>query len=161
MAREFVFHEAGEGRELDCGALNATLKVESDRAAGCSVLEITLTPGFDAGFHVHQTLEETFYVLDGEVTFTAGPDEERVITAGPGATLFMPPTVPHRVANRGTSVARCLLIWAPATQDGSLAELAALLSQPGELSLEAVGEISTRYDTRHISDDAVRVTSED
>jgi quercetin dioxygenase-like cupin family protein len=137
--------------------MDVTLKVESDQASGSSLMEIRLSPGFDTGFHVHKKLEETFYVLEGDVTFTAGPQEETVILAGPGATVFVPPPVPHRVANRAERSARCLLIWTPAAQDRTFDELSAILSRGGPPSEEEIADLSARYDTHHISDDAARV----
>ncbi len=61
-------------------------------AGGC---EWVAAPGVDTGLHVHERLEETWYVLDGELEFRVG---EEAFKAALGACDFVPPRVPHAFA---------------------------------------------------------------
>jgi quercetin dioxygenase-like cupin family protein len=59
--------------------------------------------------HLHHNEDETFYVLDGEVTFLVG--EER-IDVGPGGFLFAPRDIPHAYVVRSER-ARMLVTASP------------------------------------------------
>ena len=64
--------------------------------------------------HQHAGEDDSFYMLDGELTFVV--DDEEVV-AGPGTFVLVPPEVPHTFANRGDEPARFLNIHAPAGFD--------------------------------------------
>jgi quercetin dioxygenase-like cupin family protein len=70
----------------------------------------------------HHEFDETFYVLDGELTFQVG---DELYTAGPGALAFAPGGVVHTFANLGGAPARYLLLCTPAGFEGYFARLAA------------------------------------
>lgn len=71
-----------------------------------------------AGPHVHREHSDSFYVLDGEVTFRLGPDLEPVVL-GPGGFIGIPPNVIHAFDNDGDVESRILTIHTP---DGGFAE---------------------------------------
>ena len=79
---------AGEGDSVSLRGTEVTFKVNSDQAEGASCTEWVAAPGFDTGLHVHERLEETWYVLDGELEFHLG---EETLNAVPGACVFVPP----------------------------------------------------------------------
>ena len=60
--------------------------------------------------HVHRTHAESFYVLEGELTFTAGGRELR---AEPGSWVQIPPGVPHTFVSPGDRSARFLNVHTP------------------------------------------------
>ena len=64
--------------------------------------------------HAHAAEDDSFYVLEGELTFTVDDDE---VVAGPGTFVLVPPGVPHTFANRGEAVVRMVNIHAPAGFD--------------------------------------------
>ena len=64
--------------------------------------------------HSHAAEDDSFYVLEGELTF--GVEGEEVV-AGPGTFVFVPPGVEHTFANRGDTIARFLNVHAPAGFD--------------------------------------------
>jgi mannose-6-phosphate isomerase-like protein (cupin superfamily) len=64
--------------------------------------------------HVHAAEDDSFYVLEGELTFILDDGE---IVAGPGTFVLVPPGVPHTFANRGEAEARVINIHAPAGFD--------------------------------------------
>ena len=86
--------------------------LRSEQSGGdVSVIESVASPGF-AGppLHVHD-FDETFYVLEGELTFQL---DDRLFTAGPGELAFAPRNVAHTFANRSGADARYLIVCTPA-----------------------------------------------
>jgi quercetin dioxygenase-like cupin family protein len=67
--------------------------------------------------HVHREHTDAWYVLDGELTFTLGPDAVRR-RAGAGAFVAVPPNLIHSFANEGDGEARFLNFHTP---DGGFA----------------------------------------
>lgn len=64
--------------------------------------------------HVHREHTDAFYVLEGELTFSVGPDAERV-TVGAGGYVAVPPNVVHTFANESDGEACWLNMHAPDT----------------------------------------------
>jgi mannose-6-phosphate isomerase-like protein (cupin superfamily) len=71
------------------------------------VLEMTLPVGSSAPLHVHDDLDDTWYILDGEMVVVCGDAELR---AGPGHWVSMPRGVPHTFRVVGDHEARILLV---------------------------------------------------
>lgn len=138
----------GQGRSVSLGGTTVTFKVSSDEAGNASMVEFDTAPGFDTGTHVHTGLEEMFYVLDGELEFELA-GELRHATAG--ATIFVPPHVPHRFGNRGETRARTLLVMSPPGHDRYFDELAEILAADGPPDAKAIGDLRRRYDTEQVS----------
>jgi mannose-6-phosphate isomerase-like protein (cupin superfamily) len=138
----------GEGRSVSLRGTHVAFKVESDTADRASCVEFTAAPGFDTGLHVHERLEETFYVLDGHFEFRAG-DETFHATAG--ACMFVPSHVPHAFANRSASQARLLLTMSPAGHVRYFDELAEILAADGPPDSDRIAALRKRYDTEQLS----------
>jgi mannose-6-phosphate isomerase-like protein (cupin superfamily) len=62
--------------------------------------------------HIHREHADSFYVLEGELTFVVGPDLE-TRKAGPGGFVLAPPEVVHTFRNEGPAAARFINIHAP------------------------------------------------
>jgi mannose-6-phosphate isomerase-like protein (cupin superfamily) len=75
---------------------------------------ITIQPGRDLEAHVHQAEDDSFYILEGEMTFSL---EGAETLAGPGTFVLVPPGVEHSFHNRGDVPVRMLNIHAPAGFD--------------------------------------------
>jgi len=76
---------------------------------------ITLQPHRDGPeLHVHKDEDDSFYVLEGELTFSLDDDE---VVARTGTFVLVPPGVPHTFANRGDTVVRMVNVHAPAGFD--------------------------------------------
>jgi quercetin dioxygenase-like cupin family protein len=71
--------------------------------------------------HLHRDHEETFYVLEGELTVRAG---ERRITAPTGSFVVISRGVVHQPSNSGTEPTRVLLIFSPAGMEHFFEEAA-------------------------------------
>ena len=67
--------------------------------------------GFASPYHMHRNEDESFYLVEGEMTFYVG--EERV-KAEAGAFVYGPRGVPHGFEVDGTEPARILLQNYPA-----------------------------------------------
>jgi quercetin dioxygenase-like cupin family protein len=103
--------------------------------AGYVLLEAQVLPGGGPPLHMHAREEEGFYVLDGEIDFTA---EGKTLRAGPGTYLNMPKTTPHSFKNNTERPARMLILCAPAGVEHFFAEAD---GKPPE----ALAEIAARY----------------
>lgn len=143
-----VWIAAGEGDSVSLRGTEVTLKVTSGQAKGASCTEWVAVPGFDTGLHVHERLEESWYVLDGEVEFRVGEDTFRAV---PGACVFVPPRVPHAFANRTETPAKFLLITSPSGHDRYFDELGEILAADGPPDSEAIAALRRRYDTQQLS----------
>jgi mannose-6-phosphate isomerase-like protein (cupin superfamily) len=76
------------------------------------VLEMTLPVGSSAPLHVHDDLDDTWYVLEGEMVIRCGDD---VSFVGAGHWVSMPRGVPHTFRVVGDRQARILLVHDNAT----------------------------------------------
>jgi mannose-6-phosphate isomerase-like protein (cupin superfamily) len=85
------------------------LVVEHRRAAGMAtiVLEMTLPVGHAPASHVHDTLDDTWYVLEGRMAVRCGDDE---YVAEAGHWVSMPRGVPHSFRVIGDRPARILAV---------------------------------------------------
>jgi mannose-6-phosphate isomerase-like protein (cupin superfamily) len=75
---------------------------------------IEIAPGRELEAHVHDGEDDSFYILEGEMTFALGDD---AVAAGPGTFVLVPPGVSHGFRNQGAVPVRMLNIHAPAGFD--------------------------------------------
>ena len=68
----------------------------ASRAKSTSVMDNTVGAGFSGPPLHHHDFDETFYVLEGELTFQL---EDEVFTRTRGELAFAPRNVPHTFAN--------------------------------------------------------------
>jgi mannose-6-phosphate isomerase-like protein (cupin superfamily) len=98
----------GQGHQVG----NVEFLARSSDTTRFNLALITLQPHRDGPeLHVHEDEDDSFYVLEGELTFIADDDE---LVAGPGTFVLVPPGIPHTFANRGDAVVRMLNVHAPA-----------------------------------------------
>jgi mannose-6-phosphate isomerase-like protein (cupin superfamily) len=83
----------------------------ADTRSELSVIEGAVRPHWPGPPLHHHEFDETFYMIEGELTFQVRED---LITAGPGTLMFAERNVPHTFANLGDEPARYLLICTPA-----------------------------------------------
>ncbi len=143
----------GEGRLIDLGDFEMTLKADTDDTAGVvSVLEATEPPGFGPPIHVHHDSAEAFYVLEGEYVMYL---DDREYTCPAGSFIFIPLGVRHGFTV-GSIPSRKLNFYFPAAMIGYFDDLAAALARDdvdetelGEIArthaMEIVGPLSERY----------------
>ncbi len=102
----------GEGEAIWFLGHTVTIKTTGEETGEAfSVTEHYPPAGFAPPPHVHRNEDETFYVLEGEVSFLSGEDTFR---GGVGTYVRMPRGVPHTYRVEGESPARLLIVTAPA-----------------------------------------------
>jgi mannose-6-phosphate isomerase-like protein (cupin superfamily) len=113
--RGAVVVRPGEGKRV----YNVEFLATSDDTPRFNLGIITLQPHRDGPeLHVHDGEDDSFYILEGELTFVV---EEHEVVAGPGTFVLVPPGVRHTFANRGDAVVRMVNVHAPAGFDRRLA----------------------------------------
>ena len=85
------------------------LVVEHRCATGMEtvVLEMTLPVGSSPALHVHKSLDDTWYILDGKMVVRCGDD---TLVVGAGYWVSMPRGVPHTFRVVGDHEAHILLV---------------------------------------------------
>jgi mannose-6-phosphate isomerase-like protein (cupin superfamily) len=106
---------------------------EGDTGGSYSVHESVIPAGSAGPLpHIHHNHEETFYVLEGELTVRV---DERKFTAPVGSFVVIPRGVVHQPSNPGTEPARVLLIFSPSGMEHFFEE-----AGEGRIPLQAVPE---------------------
>jgi quercetin dioxygenase-like cupin family protein len=100
---------AGEGERLEASHRVATIKVGRDEL---SLIEFELQPGFEGQDpHTHDDHVDSFYVLEGEASFTLG---EETVILGAGSFVAAPPGTLHTFG-AGPGPSKLLNLHAPST----------------------------------------------
>jgi mannose-6-phosphate isomerase-like protein (cupin superfamily) len=77
---------------------------------------IEIAAGRELEAHVHGDEDDAFYILEGEMTFFFGDEDEEAV-APPGTFVLVPPGVRHGFRNAGPRPVRMLNVHAPAGFD--------------------------------------------
>jgi quercetin dioxygenase-like cupin family protein len=150
MASEGIFVGPEEGKDLTNpigGGMVVKIRDE-DTTGAYSVHDNIIPPGSPGPRpHLHRHHEETFYVLEGELTVKIGP---RKIEAPAGSFVVVPRGVVHQPSNPGAQSTRVLLVFSPAGMDRFFEEaaegrmpLAAVADDP--VVLERLGAFTEKY----------------
>jgi quercetin dioxygenase-like cupin family protein len=103
-----------------------TVRVPHDEGGdGISVLESFAPHGDSPPLHIHQTEDEIFHMLEGELRVRAGDADVRI---GPGETLLAPKGVPHTYRAESPEGARYLVT----TRRGDFERFVRSFSRPAE-----------------------------
>ena len=106
----------GEGKRV----YNVEFLATSEDTPRFNLGIITLQPHRDGPeLHVHADEDDSFYILEGELTFVVEEDE---VVAGPGTFVLVPPGIRHTFTNRGDAPVRMMNVHAPAGFDLRLSE---------------------------------------
>jgi len=84
------------------------------------LIEQLVPPGSDTPYHVHHAEDESFYVLEGEITVIVNGQKVKV---GPGGFAFGPRNIPHGFRVEGTTPARLLVLATPAGFENFIMEM--------------------------------------
>ena len=133
----------GAGRVAELGIAKMRVLAAGEATARAFTLaEFTGGAGPWSVPHLHQEMEESFFVLDGGFTFTVGEDE---LDAEPGTYVLVPRGTRHLITAR-KAASRCLVLMVP----GGLEDMFYELSELGSDALRdpAVrAAISARHDS--------------
>jgi quercetin dioxygenase-like cupin family protein len=120
----------------------APIKVllRGEQSAGeVSVIESGSLPGFGGPPLHHHDFDETFYVIEGELTFQLG---DELFSRKAGEIAFAPRGVPHTYANLSSAPTRHLILCTPAGFERYFARMAAERrgEEPPEWALQPIPE---------------------
>jgi mannose-6-phosphate isomerase-like protein (cupin superfamily) len=111
----------GEGKAFwFLGTLFEVKATGVETGGSFSLIEELNPPGDGPPLHIHHNEDETFYILEGEVTFICG---EKTIRATPGSYVYAPRGIPHTYRVEGTQPARMLTMMVPAGVEQFFIEL--------------------------------------
>lgn len=112
MNRQHTLTNPSEGRTIAVvGDIYRFLATGEETNGKYAMWEAIVPPGGGPPPHVHSREEESFYILEGEITFHLG-DQQIVATAGMFAN--MPVGTPHSFKNESNQTAKMLISVAPA-----------------------------------------------
>ena len=131
------------------GWLMTFLATAEETRGQFSLIEATTKKGNVPPPHIHRREEETFYVLEGEMTVSVG---DRTIKAAPGTMVYLPRDVVHSFVIESERL-RMLALLTPAGLEGwfkefSVPALAMTLPPPGEVpysEIQRMLEVGSRY----------------
>ena len=148
MSAKAIIRKPGQGKEVVFSGHPMAFLVTGDDTRHTSMFDWTIPPRFSTGLHVHRIQEETFYVLEGECEWQVGDQRVR---ATPGTYLFVPPGVPHNIANATDKPARVLMTVSPPGHEHYFEELAELVARQTPPDPKLVSDLRRRYDTDQLS----------
>lgn len=111
LANECLVVPPGEGDAYWSVGDLLTFKIGPQHTNGAwSMAETTVVPGGGPPPHIHRREDETFYLLDGQMSFMRGDD---VFIASTGDAFFLPRDGVHTFHNSGSKPARMIVLAAP------------------------------------------------
>ncbi|WP_405160936.1 cupin domain-containing protein [Nocardia sp. NBC_01499] len=159
--------QPGGGELIRIGALELDMKVSAQDSPYTSTFEVRVPPGFDVGAHRHESTEELFYVLEGELDLLAfepadygvprwqdwvSGTGERVLRAKAGTVMYVPPGCPHAFGNPGDKPARMLFQASPAGHEEYLRELGAQFTGEAPPDMAKIVEIRKRHGIEQLTE---------
>ncbi len=148
MTANAVIRMPGEGKHVMLAGKPLVFLVTGQDTKHTSMFDWTLPPGFSTGTHVHRVQEETFYVLEGECEWRIGG---QTVDAKPGTYVFIPPGVPHNIANASDKPARMIMTVSPPGHEQYFEELVKLVTRGGSQDADAISKLRRRFDTEQLS----------
>jgi quercetin dioxygenase-like cupin family protein len=141
-SEQVVIKKPTEGRNIGIvGDIYRFLVTSEETGGRYSMFEATVLPGGGPPPHIHRREDETFYVLEGEITFQVG-DERRV--AKSGTFVHMPIGILHAFKNETSQPAKMLISFAPAGLEEMFFEVGKDLAEgetPDEPSPEEIKKL--------------------
>lgn len=114
-----------------------------------SLVEHVIPAGSASPWHVHHTEDESFYVIEGDLTVACG---DRRVALRPGGFAFGPRDVPHGFRVDGQKPARILLMtnssdFANFMFEASQPATAPVLPEPSMPDLGRLATLASKYGT--------------
>jgi quercetin dioxygenase-like cupin family protein len=150
MKHPSTIRKPNEGRRIGIvGDVYRFLATGDDTDGKYATFEAIVPPGSGPPPHVHSREEESFLVLEGEMTFQLGEDR---FVAGEGTFLNMPVGSLHCFKNESDTTARLLISIAPAGLEQMFFEVGHPLTaadesapSPSQADIEKLLEAAPRY----------------
>ncbi|MDP9498197.1 MAG: cupin domain-containing protein [Actinomycetota bacterium] len=139
-APDLVVRDSGVGEAIRWRA-EMLVKVAAEETGGAfSLLETVTAPGGGPPLHLHDGVDEAFYVLHGTYEFVCG---DTSIGAAPGAFVLLPRGVPHRYRS-GPGGGRMLMLFSPGGTERYFRALA-VASSEGEPPADEVARLAEHH----------------
>jgi quercetin dioxygenase-like cupin family protein len=148
MSDRPVIQMPGEAKGVILSDQPLAFLVTGEDTRHTSMFEWTIAPRFSTGLHVHRVQEETFYVLEGECDWQIG---EQRVHAARGTFVFIPPGVPHNIANATDVPARVLMTVSPPGHERYFEELSQMVVGGKRPDSETIAALRERFDTDQLS----------
>jgi quercetin dioxygenase-like cupin family protein len=131
----------GEGRSIDLGAFQMSVKATSEQTNGTfTLLEAQEPAGFGPPLHIHRDAAEAFYVLEGEYIIVVNGREA---SCPAGSYIFIPAGIPHGFRVGGVA-SRKLNLYTPAAMVGYFDEVAEA-AKGDDVDEDVLTQIALRY----------------
>ena len=109
---KLVLRNPAEGRTIGILGDAYRFLITGEESGGqYTILEALVPPGGGPPPHLHHNENETFYVIEGEVTFQIGDDRT---TVGAGTFVNLPIGQPHAFKNESERNVRMIMTLSPA-----------------------------------------------
>lgn len=133
-----MFRPAGEGERVAWRAEMLFKATADETGGGFSLIETSNPPNAGPPLHLHRTVDEAFYVLEGSYEFYCGDDK---VQAGPGCFVLLPHGVAHRY-QAGADGGRVLMLFSPGGTEAYFRDIAVAIMDPDtdEATLTALAE---------------------
>ncbi|HWQ05213.1 MAG TPA: cupin domain-containing protein [Longilinea sp.] len=102
--------KAGEGRIYHFGVEFTVKASEVHPGSGAAFLEYLTRKGEEPSPHTHETENEMFYVLEGELSFQCG---EETFDVQKGGFIFLPAGIEHSYKINGDDPVRLIVVTSP------------------------------------------------
>jgi quercetin dioxygenase-like cupin family protein len=140
MAQSHVpkFQFAKQGRTIAIvGDVYRFLATGAETGGTYASFEALVPPGGGPPPHVHTREAESFYVLEGEMTFRAG---DETVRAAAGAFVHLPPGLAHSFRNESDAPARMIITMTPAGLEEMFFEVGTPLAEGATTALPPTPE---------------------
>jgi quercetin dioxygenase-like cupin family protein len=123
-----IYHPPGTGKTYSAVGDKYVMLATGEQTGGAYCLaDAIVPPGGGPPAHYHTREEESFYVIEGEITFTV---DGKTVVGSPGTFVQIPRGTPHAFKNQSSAPARMLIQCVPAGFDRFMAEFATELPSP-------------------------------
>ncbi len=147
---QFIHHTPGTGKTYSAvGDKYVMLATGEQTGDAYCLAEAHVPPGGGPPPHYHTREEETFYVLEGEITFTVA---DQTVIGRPGTFVQIPRGTTHAFKNQSAAPARMLIQCVPAGFERFMAEFATELPSadapplpPAPEEIEKLMAVAPRY----------------
>ncbi|KAA5545600.1 cupin domain-containing protein [Roseiconus nitratireducens] len=150
MTHRETIRTPAQGRRIGIvGDVYRFLAIGEETDGKYATFEAIVPPGSGPPPHRHSREEESFLVLEGEMTFQLGEDR---FVASEGTFVNMPPGSLHAFKNESKKVSRLLISVAPAGLENMffevgqpLADDAQVAPPPGPADIEKLLRVAPQY----------------
>lgn len=138
----FVLSPTG-GEGVTAGPFTIVSRVQGPESGGLFELYELSLGAATIDYHVHNTMDETISVLEGEIEFTVAG--ERFLRPA-GSVAFIPRGIHHGFKNPNSTLARVLILFTPARNQHEYFRLLEQLFAAPSLDQAALQAAQKQYD---------------